>query len=335
MKESLKHLLPPDEILEHEKDIQGKTPLWAHWEHYVTTRERLGKSLFTVRSVRDGLRVIIRYTGLCTVEQFNDPQLFGEKLLEFQEKRNQQASTRNTYIKNANTYFIWLEKNGYIAKNKIRQVERSKEKYNEQRVLSEREISKLIFHLHSRNYAIELEKYRNIFLIDLLRYTGARPCEILDMHLNSVYSESGKMRIVIDGRKQKGRLRYYACPQFLRDSYRRYIECRGKYQKKGEYLFVSASSNGKWTTSGLRCFFKKISRELGFQVNSYAFRRFVASKLNEEGVAMLNIARHLGHTRTSTTERYIERSCILTHESSETMERIANGLSSKHEALST
>ncbi|MFC1811047.1 site-specific integrase, partial [Patescibacteria group bacterium] len=51
---------------------------------------------------------------------------------------------------------------------------------------------------------------------------------------------------------------------------------------------------------------------LGFRVNAYAFRRYVATHLNTKGKDIKDIQQYLGHTRPTTTLRYIERSCVLT-----------------------
>ena len=146
----------------------------------------------------------------------------------------------------------------------------------------------------------------------MLRFSGIRPCELLDLTTDAIYRENGKWILAISGRKQHARVRYYECPKFIVDSFNRYMQIRTEYQRWETPLFVSMSNKEGWTTSGLQNFFKKISKELGFRVNAYGFRRFVATQMSQNGVARDDMSRFLGHTRFTTTDRYIERSCALT-----------------------
>lgn len=321
---TLKVLLPCNEVEEVKKFISdGETPVWKYWEEFVDQSRRLGKSSVTVHSVRDGLRTLMRHLNIFTIEQFNQPKVLGGLLLDLQEKRKFSNSTRNTYIKNLNTYFIWLEKNEYIFENKIRKVQKSTEKHKEQPVLTESQIDAVVNHIYSKEYDNELIRYRNLLFVDLLRYTGARPCELLGMTRNCIYREGYRNWIIkIDGHKQKGRIRYYPCPTFIQDSYLTYIDALSRYDRMEVNLFVSISSFGGWTANGLKVFFKRLSEDLGFLVNSYGFRRFVATRLDRERVDIKDISRYLGHTRVTTTERYIERSCALTKNAGGTMAHI-------------
>ncbi len=316
-------LIPLEEKAKLEKKIPiGETPLWIHWEEYVKTRELLGKSSATVLGVRDGLRMIMRHAGILTIEQANNSRDTARKLLEMKEKRNQSCSTHNTYIKNLRSYFIWLDRQEYIKENKIPKIEKPTAKRKEQLVLDREQVKKVVEHVYSRKYATKIERPRNLFLINLLRFTGARPCELLDLEIGSIRKTKNGWQICIDGKKQKGRLRYYTLPQFVMDSYLVYIQRRAIFRDH-DWLFVSRTGE-KWGASGINCLFKKISKEMGMHVNAYAFRRYVATQLDENGIDIKNIMRHLGHTRSSTTELYIERSGVLTKDSGECMANLAD-----------
>ena len=121
----LLRLLSPEEIIIFEEEITPtETPIWRYWEQYVVLI--LGKSPITVKSVRDALNVVIRHTGLVTVEQLNAPSILDNALFKLQMERNHKASTRNTYIKALNTYFIWLYKNHFIQENNIARIEKGR-----------------------------------------------------------------------------------------------------------------------------------------------------------------------------------------------------------------
>lgn len=318
-------LFPQKEKEEYLKKIPaGETPLWKHWEEFVQTRKYLGKSTATIESVRDGLRVIARHAGVYTIEQANNPQKMSEKLLQMKKERSHSHSSYNTYRKNLQTYFIWLARQGYISENNVSKIEKATEKRREQLVLSQKQVEQITGFLHAHTFTCRIERSRNIFLVDLLRFTGARPSEILDLKIESIQKKNKKeWTLCIDGKKQKGRLRSYPMPRFLIDSYLHYVRQRADVRDH-DWLFISRRG-AKWTRSGINCFFKKISKEMGFRVNPYSFRRYVATYLDAEGVPLKGIMRHLGHTRVSTTELYIERSGRLTEESSNAMAQLNSG----------
>jgi len=316
-------LLSPDEIALLDQEVpENETALWQHWETYVIKTLVLGKSPITIKSVRDAINIIIRHTGLMTIEQVNSPGVLGDALLELQLKRNQKPSTRNTYIKNMNTYFIWLYKNHLIEQNNVSRIEKGRESPPDVTPLTLEQIEKVVLHVGMRDHVSALERARNIFMVDVFRLSGVRPCELLGMDNDAIYLEDGNWRMVINGRKQKGRLRYYEVPSFLQYSYQHYMRLRDEKERWEQPMFVSMSSREGWKMSGLQGFFKRISQELGFRVTAYGFRRFIASQMSRTGIARDDLSRYLGHTRFTTTDRYIARECYLTRKGTDIMRQI-------------
>ncbi|MBT6069322.1 site-specific integrase [Candidatus Peregrinibacteria bacterium] len=296
------------------------TPLLEHFEEFKEKYLRSGKSEVTVRSVKDALKFIVRNTVIKTIEDCNDSILLEDTLYEMKDERNWSGVTLNSYLKNLNTYFIWLKKRKYIKENDLGSIQRCTEEQKEQYTLSEEQVMKVIAQVHMRQQT-RLQRYRNVFFIDLLRFTGARPCELLNVEMQHIIkAKDGTYKIIIKGRKQKGRPRYYPCPSWLRDSFETYRDHRAKLRENENFLFISSSKTSKWTEKGMRGLFRRLSEELGFRVTAYGFRRFVATYLNKQGLSLKEIGRHLGHTRESTTRTYIERSCCLTDATSRAMD---------------
>ena len=327
--QSLLELIPKPELQELKPLApEGETPIWQHWEEFVMQYHRLGRSLLTIRSVRDGIRVLIRNTRVCSIEQLNDPKLLTQITLDMQEKYGLQSNTRNTYIKNLNTYFIWLEKNEYIAENRVRKAPKSAPTFNEKKCLNNEQVLKLFEYLRTRKFSCKLERLRTLLYVEVLAFTGARPVELLAMQIDAIYQDdTGDWKIRINGKKHKGRPRYYDCPQYIAHRFLSYMQTRQESGRYEDALFISMSSFSGWTKSGVDSFFKRLSAEIGFRISSYPFRRYVATHLNAQGISIKDIGRHLGHLKTSTTELYIERSGILTNTTSKAME-LANQLNS-------
>jgi len=218
-------------------------------------------------------------------------------------------------MKNLKTYFIWLEQQEYIEENKLKKIPRCADELNEQPVLSEAQIKMIIAQLHTRRQRT-LERLRNVFFIDILRLTGARPSELLSMRVEDIRPNKNSFQVVIRGKKQKGRIRYYNMPSWARDSYIAYMQFRKtlKNRDDDDSLFISQSNKKGWTQKGMRNLFRRLSKELGFRITAYCFRRFTATYLNEKGVGLDKIQDYLGHTRASTTKRYIARTGKLTQQ---------------------
>jgi len=322
----LLRLLSPEEIIILEEDISTtETPIWHYWEQYVVKTLILGKSPITVKSVRDALNVVMRHTGLVTIEQLNAPSILDNALLKLQMERNHKASTRNTYIKALNTYFIWLYKNHFIQENNIARIEKGRVAATDIDPLTLSQIEKIVVHMGTRRHSTALERARNILMLDIFRFSGVRPCELLSMNNDDIFLENGKWKMVINGRKQKGRKRYYEVPSFIVFSYQHYMKLRDEKGRWENPLFISMSSREGWKSGGLQNLFKKITKEIGFRVNAYGFRRFIASQLSRQGIQRDHLSRYMGHTRFTTTDIYIARECYLTDSGTEMMKQIYEG----------
>ncbi len=304
---------------------RNETVIWKYWKEFVHKYLRTGRSEVTVRNVLDALLFIIRVCNIVTIEKCNSPKILEDTLFSIKEKRNLRSSTYNSYIKNLNTYFRWLAKQEYIQENKINKVACCKEENNEQLTLSEQHIQAIVKQVHDRRQT-RLERARNVFFIDLLRFTGARSCEITAMKVGDIEPLKDSYKIRINGAKQKGKPRYYELPSSLRDSYETYMIKRNKSRPDEEMLFVSSSKRTGWTLKGMSALFRKLSNELGFRITAYGFRRYVATSLYEETTDMRHIGDYFGHTRASTTLGYVNSCCARTKPAALIMEKRLNSV---------
>jgi integrase/recombinase XerD len=296
----------------------GMTPLWNYWNEFVLHYLREGKSEVTIKSVRDVLRFFVRQLKILTIEDCNNPDILREALFKAKEERNWSNNTLNTYRKNVNTYFLWLLDMEYIEENKIKKVRKCKEVQNEQLTLTEEQVSTVRKRIADRRQT-RLERWRNILFFDILILTGARPCELEAMQIRDIQDEGNGYKIVIQGRKQKGRKRFYTLPSSIRDTYEMYISVRQDLGREESCLFSSQSKRTGFGYKGISKLLQKLSEEVGFRITAYSIRRFVATRLYLNNVSLKDTQQHLGHTRPSTTMRYIEHTCALTDRGVEVM----------------
>ncbi|MEM9678972.1 MAG: site-specific integrase [Bacteroidota bacterium] len=313
-------LLPPEEIqLQSQQVPQNDTPLWKHWQAFISRQIDLGKSPISLKSIQSGIRTLLRYTPLCSIEQANNQKLVSDILLNLQKERNLSASTKNTYLKNLNSYMIWLEKRDIIETNNLKKAEKSIMPLREQPCQTKAEIEQIMHYINTRPYRNKLCRLRDLLFIYTLCFTGARTCELLDMTLEDCYKTQKEWQLRISGRKQKARIRYYTCPQYIHEVYEQYISLRFQYGYNSHALFVSTKDGRPWSSEGVKTFFQRIREATGVRFSGHRIRRYVATRLNEQGLQIKDISRYLGHQRTSTTELYIARTGILTKACSEIM----------------
>ncbi len=322
--QTLSRLLPEEEIQEllaSGSIPANETPLWEHWPEFAEWYLDKGRSEETVRRVRDSARFFIRNTPLKTIESCNDHIVLEKALRQVKKDRGVQHITLNTYLKSLRTYFYWLADYKYIHENNLEKIKLWKEKINEQYTYSHDQVERIKVHTHYRKQTT-MQRYRNDLFIGLIALIGARPVELLHIKISDIKEEKGQLVLRLQGAKQKGYVRPYLLENDIKDSFLAYINYLEKIGRKEEYLFVSSSKKGRWTDKGMRCLFRDLSKELGFRVTAYAFRHYVPTVLDEEGMDLREIATYMGHTRISTTLRYIQRNPSQTQAASHIMERV-------------
>lgn len=301
---------------------EDQTPLLLYWDEFVEKYLRKGGSKQTIIGVHDTLVLVVNRLKILTIEQCNDANFMEEAFYAAKDEFHWSGSTFNTHRKRLNTYFSWLRKKGYIAENNIQNIEKRKEDLCEQLTLKENQVKEIRTHIWTRRQNNRFERWRNFFFFDVLLLTGARPCELESMQVKDIQKDGESYKIVIQGCKQKGRVRFYRMPSALRDTYESYNRIKQGLGRAEPYLFCSQSKRTGFGYKGITGLFKRLSKELGFRITAYSVRRFVATQLYLAGVPLKDIQQHMGHTRLSTTLRYVEHTCALTNRGTEEMGKL-------------
>lgn len=331
----LKVLFSPQEISELcFTYTNSETPVWKYWSEFIEDRRFSGFSEETIRSTYDALRTIMKRTGICTLEQINDAKQFRSVLRIQSEKFCWSHQTYNDYVRKIRYYFDWLETEGHIKESHLKKIAKHRTQPTEQSTFTRDQVLSTSDHMHKRKPLYNsLQYYRDLLIFQVLEYTGIRNCELLDMKTDSIYwdCDDGKWKICVQGKKQKGRAKFFIAPRYLVANYRDYIALRSEDSLKNNALWISAREPTKlFSPYALKMLYRRISAEMGFNISGHRYRRFVATELARKGVDIHDIKRHLGHTRLSTTELYIERSASLTSASSAAMMDVLGRTSSKY-----
>nr|WP_300325347.1 tyrosine-type recombinase/integrase [uncultured Anaerostipes sp.] len=194
-----------------------------------------------------------------------------------------------------------LEKENPFHKIKVR----FKEEKVLPRIISRQEIEillKCMYSVKDRNRNNKVIQ-RDIAVVELLFATGARVYEISNMEYGAVNLDSGTIRIMGKGKKE----RYLQiCNDEVIQSLQEYCSSWETEIKETGYFFVN-SRKKQLSEQSIREILKKYSVEAGLEtkITPHMFRHSVATYLIEEGADISQVQKILGHSSIKTTQIYI------------------------------
>ena len=140
-------------------------------------------------------------------------------------------------------------------------------------------------------------------IIETFFATGARVYEITNIRIDCIDFNTGTLRIMGKGGKERYvRIGEEAVIILLREYYK---ENEAAIKKSG-YLFVNSKGN-RYTEQSVRLMLKKYVKAAGIERNitPHMFRHSFATYLIEEGVDVSCVQQILGHSSIKTTQIYI------------------------------
>ena len=175
------------------------------------------------------------------------------------------------------------------------------------RLVPREEIEQLLNYMYSLGSRDnnKQEKYwlRDVAVIESLFATGARVSEVSNIKVDSVNLNTGLIRIM--GKGGKERYIQIASVDIL-DVLKRYYDQNASEIKKSGFFFVN-SRGCRYTEQSIRLMLKKYTKLAGINRNitPHMFRHSFATYLIEEGVDISCVQQILGHSSIRTTQIYI------------------------------
>ncbi|MFW3587129.1 tyrosine-type recombinase/integrase [Vagococcus fluvialis] len=223
----------------------------------------------------------------------------------------------NSFIRSFRAFYVFCENEGYTveAENLAVKLKWFKEKQVIIETFTDDEIKRMITVAGNRNHVKSkslFQKYqaeKDKFTIMLLADCGMRANELCNIKLED-FSED---RIFISKGKNKKERLVYTSP-IIAKQYYRYIRIRAAYFESvdtlpEEYLIVN-KNGGKMSVSGLERLVKRISKQAEVRdcVRGcvHDFRHYAAQKMLETTGNIYIVQMVLGHSRTTTTENYLQ-----------------------------
>lgn len=181
------------------------------------------------------------------------------------------------------------------------------------RIIPREEIEQLLNYMYSlgNRDKNKQEKYwlRDVAVIETLFATGARVSEVSNIRVDSVNLNTGLIRIM--GKGSKERYIQIASPDILKVLKRYYNQNVSEIKKSG-FFFVN-SRGYRYTEQSIRLMLKKYTKLAGIDRNitPHMFRHSFATYLIEEGVDISCVQQILGHSSIKTTQIYYDKQVFM------------------------
>ncbi len=230
-----------------------------------------------------------------------------EKYITDLHKKYKQKTVKRK-IASVKAFYSYLEEEEMLEQNPFRKIKvKFKETIILPRIIPREEIEQLLNYMYA--YLNKLSgigyKYglRDVAVVELFFATGARVYEISNIRNESINLNSGLIRIMGKGGKE----RYIQISnEAVLEILRKYYAENEKEIKKRGYFFVNNRGN-RYTEQSIRFMLRKYTKKAGIEtkITPHMFQHSFATYLIEEGVDVSCVQQILGHSSIKTTQIYI------------------------------
>lgn len=227
-------------------------------------------------------------------------------ITELHKKYKQKTIKRK--IASIKAFYSYLEEEELVEQNPFRKIKvKFKETIILPRIIPREEIEQLLNYIYASLSSLSGIQYkhslRDAAVIEVFFATGARVYEISNIRVENINLNSGLIRIMGKGRKE----RYIQISNTaVLDILRKYYEENEPEIKKSGYFFIN-NRGKRYTEQSIRLMLKKYTLKAGIQrkITPHMFRHSFATYLIEEGVDVSCVQQILGHSSIKTTQIYI------------------------------
>lgn len=270
----------------------------------------------TLKAYRIDLRQFFEF---CACPDPGKPRI-EEYITDLHKKYKQKTVKRK--LASVKAFYSYLEEEEYIEESPFRRIKvKFKEAVTLPRIISRKDIEKLLNYMYSRGKAVSPAKYkywiRDVAIVETFFATGIRVYELSNIRADSIDLSSGVLRI--SGKGNKERYVQIADREVL-DVMRGYYAANRREIQESGYFFVNNRGN-RYTEQSIRLMVRKYTSECGIsqKITPHMFRHSFATYLIEEGVDISCVQEILGHSSIKTTRIYVHVSSRIQAEILRTM----------------
>lgn len=267
---------------------------------YCTYRKELDTK--TIKAYRIDLTQFFSYVQSAEPEK----ETIEQYITDLHKKYKQKTIKRK--IASIKAFYSYLEEEELVEQNPFRKIKvKFKETIILPRIIPREEIEQLLNYIYASVSSLSGIQYkhtlRDASVIEVFFATGARVYEISNIRAENINLNSGLIRIMGKGRKE----RYIQISNTaVLDILRKYYEENEPEIKKSGYFFIN-NRGKRYTEQSIRLMLKKYTLKAGIQrkITPHMFRHSFATYLIEEGVDVSCVQQILGHSSIKTTQIYI------------------------------
>ena len=255
----------------------------------------------TVKAYRIDLRQYFEFVGECDLDK-NWIERYITNL-----HKNFRQKTVKRKIASVKAFYNFLEDEELIQENPFRKIKvKFKETSELPKIIPREEIEQLLQSMYT-DLKIRKKKeksiLRDIAVVETLFATGSRVSEISNIKKENINLNTGVIRIMGKGGKE----RYILIGErSVLELLKRYYEQNYENIKQSGYFFVNRDGE-RFSEQSIRLMIKRYAKNAGIERNitPHMFRHSFATYLIEEGVDISCVQRILGHSSIKTTQIYI------------------------------
>lgn len=267
---------------------------------YCTYRKELDTK--TIKAYRIDLTQFFSYVQSAEPEK----ETIEQYITDLHKKYKQKTIKRK--IASIKAFYSYLEEEELVEQNPFRKIKvKFKENIILPRIIPREEIEQLLNYIYASLSSLSGIQYkhslRDAAVIEVFFATGARVYEISNIRAENINLNSGLIRIMGKGGKE----RYIQISNTaVLDILRKYYTENEPEIKKSGYFFINNRGN-RYTEQSIRLMLKKYTLKAGIQrkITPHMFRHSFATYLIEEGVDVSCVQQILGHSSIKTTQIYI------------------------------
>lgn len=267
---------------------------------YCTYRKELDTK--TIKAYRIDLTQFFSYVQSAEPEK----ETIEQYITDLHKKYKQKTIKRK--IASIKAFYSYLEEEELVEQNPFRKIKvKFKETIILPRIIPREEIEQLLNYIYASISSLSGIQYkhtlRDAAVIEVFFATGARVYEISNIRAENINLNSGLIRIMGKGGKERYiQISNTAVLDILR---KYYVENEPEIKKSG-YFFIN-NRGKRYTEQSIRLMLKKYTLKAGIQrkITPHMFRHSFATYLIEEGVDVSCVQQILGHSSIKTTQIYI------------------------------
>jgi integrase/recombinase XerD len=212
------------------------------------------------------------------------------------------ASTVSRSLASIRSFFHFLLKERYVQENPANDMESPKQEKKLPKVISMSEIDFLL----KQPDETKTSGIRDKAMLELLYATGIRVTELIDLCINDVNTESGYIRCLGKGSKERivpiGTLAIQKVKDYIGKGRPKMVK-----ELNEQALFVNQHGH-RLTRQGFWKILKKYARQAGInkEITPHTLRHSFATHLLENGADLRSVQEMLGHADISTTQIYTQ-----------------------------